>query len=164
VLFQQQAQFILEGYPGVVLFLVVDVADARFDGRFADGEAGVAVLPMELGALGAESFKPFGGLFFGDLEEIGEGLGFGEQHEEVDVVLHAADADEFAAGVLDDAGHVGVELGLDGRRDEGEAVFGGENEVDVEFDEGLRHDGSPGNKGVTGGMIVEDGSVGNADG
>jgi hypothetical protein len=130
---------LLEGHAGVVVFLVVDVFDAGFDGGFADGEGGVAILPLEGGEFRGEGFDPAGGVSFDGLEEIGEGHGFGEKGEEVEVVGHAGDADEFGAGVFDDAGDVAVEAGFDGGGDEGETVFGGEDDVGVEFDEGLGH-------------------------
>ena len=67
---------------------------------------------------------------------VGDGDGAGEAHGEMDVVGDAADPVDFAARMSAECGEVGEEFGSDDVVEPGMAVFGGEDEMEVDAVEG----------------------------
>ena len=106
MLFEKAAVFFFEGFVTVVLALVGDVFDDVRDSRGTYGEGGIAVLPRE--GSGGELFivDPRGASAFESLDCFGDGEGFRDFNEEMDMVFDAANAEGMHVVLLSDAGEV----------------------------------------------------------
>ena len=131
--------FVLECFLAMVFALVGDVLPHGFDIGFGYSEGTVACLPCECREFRALGFDPFRRRFFDIFDGFADGCGAPEVEQEVDVVFDGIDENGRGTQVLKDGGHVGVELGADVVGDEIFAVFGAEDQVDVEAGEGLWH-------------------------
>jgi len=139
VAFEEGAVFVLEGFFLMMFALVGDVLADGFHVGFGDGEGTVSGLPCEGGEFRALGFDPFGGGFFDVFDDLADGHGSRQIEEQVGVVFHGVDENGSTSEILQYRGHVGVEGGSHGVRDDGFAVFGAEDEMDVKAGEGLGH-------------------------
>jgi len=106
--------------------------------RLADGECAVTTLPIE--SVHAIRFHPFRAFAFYIADQFAD-VDSAKRNQNVNVVRHTSGDDHATFVVRDDAGDVGIQSWLDLRRDQRAAVFGRENNVDEDLDDGLRHPG-----------------------
>lgn len=108
---EEFAVFVLERHHAMMLALAADVIAHVLDGRRADGEGTVAVLPMERVQLGPLLLEPEVGTGFELAYDIAQRLGAGGEEEEVHMIRFGIDLDRRAAEIAEDAAEVGVESG-----------------------------------------------------
>src|SRR5262245_32204083 len=127
-----------------MVFLVGDVAAEVANMARADGERAVAVLPMEVSQGGALGLQPLGRIALQFAHEVGDGEFAPEAAEDVNVVRDAADDERGRVEVAANPSEIGVRLGENGcGLEERLAVLGGEDEVEVDLSERLRHGAGP---------------------
>lgn len=124
----------------MVMFLLMgDVGDDLVGIQLTDGKRAISALPMEIPELRPFGLNPFRRTDLDLLHHLRNGLGARQGEEQVDVVLHPADAQRWAAGRFEHRREIGVQLRLDFRREDAFTVFRAEDEVGQEAGEGLGH-------------------------
>lgn len=119
----------------MVMFLLIGdvlLLFNRFKTRLAHGERCIATLPFKIGIIAALLFQPSIGDTFQFFYPFGLRDGAGESGEQMDVIFDATDKDRNAIKLFRDGAEIGMKrfaCGLVAQK--WPAVFGGENEMDV---------------------------------
>ena len=120
----------------VMLFLVANIPAHIGNLRLANGECSVSSLPVE--SVHTILLHPFRTIAF-DVADQFTDVDASERDENVYVIRNAARDDHPTLIVGDDPGDIGIETRFDLRRYQQASVFGRENDVDEDLDDGLRH-------------------------
>jgi hypothetical protein len=136
---QEGPIFFLKRFLVVMLLLGGDVLTHGGDIGLGNGEGPVSRLPGEAGKFGALGFDPFGRNLFDLFHGVADRDSATQFKEDVDVIRDRVDEDGRASQVLQDGRHVTVQGVAHGVMQDGFAVFGGEDEMDVQPGEGLWH-------------------------
>ena len=139
VLLEKRDILLLEGSRAVVLPLSAHVGDHIVEYGDTDAKNGVSILPAER-AVADGVVNPFGAFALDLADDFGGRVDGLEAHDDVDVIVHAADGEGFCAELAEAAAEVGMEAFLPFGEDERFAVFRGEDEVGVERGVGGTHD------------------------
>ena len=137
--FEERTVFLLKGLLAVMLLLAGDIFAHGGDIRFGYSKRPIASLPCERGKFIALRLDPFRGSLFDLFHGGTDGDGATEFKENVDVIRDGIDEDGRAAKVLQDGRHVAVQGIAHGVVQEGFAVLGAKDEMDVQPREGLWH-------------------------
>ena len=117
----------------MMLFLILHIGFHLFHTRRTDREHSIATLPCKLRIIWGDGLNPFAAAFLDVLHEVGHGDGSWKSAEDVDMVGDAAYLNDHCVLVDDDAVDVGEQLGEvffaygDG------AVFGVEDQMDIDL-------------------------------
>ena len=130
----------LERLLRVVLLLVGDVELKVGQDRFADRESAVADLPGEVFSFGKCVVNPAGGVGFDVAHHVGQHQRRGQLGQQMYVVGNAADANRHTPQFSDDAPQIRVQPLLQFKVNERLAMFGAENNVEVEPRERMGHE------------------------
>ena len=131
--FQKSFVLLFESLFAMMLLLILHIGFHLFHGGSTDGEHGIAALPCELRIIWGDGLDPFAAAFLDVLYEVGHGDRSWKGAEDVDMVRDAAYLDDHCVLVDDNAIDVGEQLGEvffaygDG------AVFGVEDQMDVDL-------------------------------
>lgn len=129
---QQSAEFVLKAHLPMVLFLGGDAMFDRVEIRLADGEVGIAALPLKVGVFAALWLKPGVGDAFHLLDPFGLGDRAGEARQQMDMVLDSADQKRRAVQGPGDGSELGVRGFANGLvPEERPSFFGGEHQMNV---------------------------------
>src|SRR5437773_8139453 len=124
----------------MMLLLSGDVLLHLVEIGLAHGEIRVAALPLELGVIASALLQPEVRDAFQFLHPFGLRDGAPESREQMQVVFHATDEDGRAIELFGNAAEIGVERVARGFvAQERAAVFGGEDEMNVNDGKGLWH-------------------------
>jgi len=143
VFFEKLAELVLKREFSVMFFLAMDVFLNGFQHGWTDGEDAKAGLPCEpCHPEGIFVFEPKPGDSFQFLDPIGLGYGAVESGEDMHMVCDAADDDGRAIEFIGDIAEEGVGFVLERAVEQpGFAVLGGEDGVQIDGGERLRHGG-----------------------
>jgi hypothetical protein len=121
-----------------MLFLRGDVFRDRCDLRLADRERSVALLPLEIAWTTVRLYPDRAFAFDVTDQSANEDL-FAERDEQMNVIRCSAGCDELAALFVDNSIDVGVEAWFKGIGDQGLPILCGEDDVEEDLGERLRH-------------------------
>lgn len=140
VSFQQRAQLALKTNLAVMLLLSGDVLLHRFEIGLAHGEIRVAALPLEVGVIATAFLQPEVRDAFQFLHPFGLRDGASEARKQMNMIFHAANKNGRAIELFRDATEIRMERVARGFvAQERTAVFGGENQVNVNGGKRLWH-------------------------
>jgi hypothetical protein len=139
VAFEEFEVFLLECFGAVMFGLVGEIGANDVEIRIRNGKCGITSLPGEIRGARKSIVNPRRGEGFDVADNVRDGVVTVEGGEDMDVIGDSAGGAESAFAVREDAADVFIEAGLEFGRDEGEAIFGGEDEVEIESAEGLGH-------------------------
>ena len=109
--------------------------------RWAHGERAVSFLPMKLKQLRKLALYPSARIALQIANESGEFARPIQPEQHMNVIFHAASTERGAILLAGNASQVGVSSPTDiGIRKEWASMFGGEDEVNVDLNEGLGHE------------------------
>ena len=131
--------FFLKRFFAVMLLLAGDVCPHGGDIGLRNGECPISRLPGKAGKFGALCLDPFGRNLLDLFHGVADRDGAAQFKEDVDVIGDRVDEDGRAAEILQDGRHVTVQGVAHGVMQDGFAVFGAEDEVDVQPRERLWH-------------------------
>jgi hypothetical protein len=129
----------LKRFHTVMFLLVANVGSNVLNLRLAHREGPESRLPEEVCELLTLLTKPVVRTFLEVTDNIAQRLGPGKQKQQVRVVWLGVDLDRGAAQAFEDTAHVRVEIRVDLVRYGSLAVLRREDEMDVDFGEGLSH-------------------------
>jgi hypothetical protein len=141
VFLEKGTKFFLKVLFSMMRFLGIDVLKQCIKISRANGESAITSLPSKLGKVGGLSLEPGRGRGFRLFNNFSNRFGTRDTDRKMDVVGGSAGTVAFASRVADERGEVCVERGADGFAEERLAVFRGEDYVDEEEGQGLRHGG-----------------------
>jgi hypothetical protein len=137
--FQELSVFLLKRFLAVVLSLVGDVFANGFDVRFGNSESPITGLPAETDEPRSLRLDPFGRSLLDLLNGLTDRHRPGKIEEDVSVVIHGIDEHGSGPEVLQHGGHIGVEGIAHGIGDDGFAILGAEDQMNMKAGEGLGH-------------------------
>lgn len=139
VSFQKRAELVLKRNPFVMLALVANVFANPFHSRLAHRKRAVTALPKKMRELRPACSQPIVGALFYLPDDITQRFRPGHYEQQMCVVRFGIDFDGRATESFERPAHVGVEVGANVIRQNALPIFRGENQVDVNSGEGLRH-------------------------
>lgn len=136
---EERAKFVLERLSLVMLALVADVSTHLVHRGLADRKHALPALPEELRISNPTRTQPVVGTLLQLPHDVADRLCARLEEEQVNVVGLRIDLNGRAAELIQNASHVGVKIGTNMVVQHALAVLRGEDEVEVNFGEGLRH-------------------------
>ena len=137
MLAQQRPQLVLKTNLAMMLLLSGGVLLHLFEIGLAHGKICITTLPLKVGVIATAFFHPF---------RLRDGAP--EPREQMDVIFHAADLDGRAIELFGNPAEIRMERVARGFvAQERPAVFGGEDQMNVNGGKGLWHDGRMANCG-----------------
>ena len=124
----------------MVFFLSSHIISNRPNLRFTDREGSIARLPGESRVLIRSLVRPFGRIGLNQLQHMGDRFVRLESSDEMDMVGHATDFQEYPSFATDDAPHVFVEFLLQRGHDQRLPEFCAEHNVIEQIREGAGHE------------------------
>ena len=133
VSFQESLVLLSERLSAMMLFLILHIGFHLFHDRSTDREHRIATLPCELRIIWGDGLNPFAAAFLDILHEVGHGDCPWKGAEDMDMVGDAAYLDDHCVLVDDDAIDVGKQLGEVFFANGDGAVFGVEDQMDIDL-------------------------------
>ena len=144
ILLQEPQQLCLKLFGSVVFLLARNVCSQRNDVAGADGEGGIATLPLKVVHAATVLFDPLRSVAFQVSKQVGDGHCATKVAQNVNVILDTPDLDRGTVRPFEYADHVGIKPSSQGRIfQERTPILGRENNVQVNLREGLRHGEQP---------------------
>jgi len=123
----------------MVLFLPIDIPQHAIDLTQAYRKCTLSVLPCERAITRIKRFDPFRGRLLDLLDELSLGKRAWQGRNNVNVIGNTADMHEFSAHIAADCCEISMHAWLHVCIEPGFTVFCGEDDVNDNFTEGLRH-------------------------
>src|SRR4030095_15070005 len=133
---QEPQELLLKSHSFVMLLLILDVLNDVVQLRHAHTKRAIFFLPGELTMLRKRFMDPFGRTAFDELKCLGDGERGRQRKQDMHVIFNAADFDGFHFVLPRDAAQERPEPFAQRWREEGAAVFGTENAMEIRTDVG----------------------------
>ena len=124
-----------ERFDSVMYLLIPDIFDNGIDEGITDCEHAKPLLPCEFTVGNVRFMNPFGRACLDVANGIGEGEGWRDSGEDVNVICHATDFDQTSLLGPNDPADVFIESFAEFQPNRFEAIFGGEDNVVIQFGE-----------------------------
>lgn len=137
---EQLAILVLKGDDAVMLLLAFDVTNDLWHHGLGDRKASISGLPMKLAKQSPALLNPAGGNALHFLDEVSNAEGARQGREKMDMIRYTADLNGQTIQRLGTATEVGMNLCTKGGvLESGLTIFAGEDGVDNDTGERLRH-------------------------
>lgn len=144
ILLMEPQQLLLKPFDSMVFHLPLNIRDQRGNVAGTDRKGSVPALPLKLVHSTTVFFDPLGCVAFQISNQIGNRDGSAKSTENVNVVFDSTDFDRGTPCPVEYANHVGKHpVPQCGIFQERSPILGGENDVQVNLSEGLRHRRKP---------------------